>query len=276
MITTKQNELHIINSFNDLIKDTKEKQNINRLVKQYSSDYFMEKLSDAELEDGLDNLDIFKELSQHYQKYAYIITRRIFDRLKEENSSIEEYYDGTVNEKGAQVKKERQVFDKNRFGEEFAASLEEELNNLVVEDYFKNLNKTLEVHNFNTKIQKLEKDRKKKDIECNRAEIENIIYNDIESTYDYYKRKGDKRTILYNLKHNRNVVNYLLELSRENINKQLGIEIKRADLKKMYNELLDMFISMKDKEEEDKDDDSKIPLGWKAYAITKFIDKMLK
>ena len=275
MLTTKKNELHVINSFNDLMKDTKEKQKINKMVKQYSSDYFMSKLADTELEDNKTNLDMFEELSSHYQKYAYIITRNIIDKIKEENSEIEEYYDGSIDDKGFQVVKTKRVFDKNKFGENFAESLEEEINNLVVEDYFKNLNKTLESYNFNTKIQKMKEKQQRDNIESKEEEIEDIIVNEIRSTYNYYESTNNsKEDILYNFKHNSIVINSMLQRIISRVKDTLEVDITKKDVDKALRIEIKEFVKFK--ELEGNEEDIKIPLGWKAYAITKFIDKMIK
>ncbi len=282
MITTKRNELEVINSFNDLMKDTKEKQKINKLVKQYSNEYFMEKLSDADLEDNIDPFDIFQELSSHYQKYAFEIAKRVKEEVIDKYRIDEEYYDGYRNwekdscdNKGFQVAKTRRIIDTKKVGENFEEDLEEELINLVIEDYFKNLNKALEIYNFNTKIEKLKKNDNSKRLNSSKEDIKNIIYNNIESTYNYYSKKDDKETILYNFRYNRQVINYLLENILSDIHEQLEIRAGREDIESLFTKEINMFIKLKEKERVEEKE-TNIPLGWKAYAITKFIDKILK
>jgi hypothetical protein len=275
MITTKRNELEVINSFNDLIKDTKEKQRINKLVKQYSNDYFMEKLSESELKDNVEVLDELQELSSHYQKYAYIIARRIKADIIDEYCIDEEYYDGSFDSNGFQVVKKRRVIDTRKAGQNFEEDLEEELNNLVVEDYFKNLNKTLEIYNFNNKLGKIKETQSKRTIKNNSNKIENIIYNELKETYNYYKEKGNSNyTIVRNFKTNKEVIDYLYNNILGSIKTELDIEVNKDNIKAMFNEELRRFLQAIDTRNDEEE--SKIPMGWKFYAATKFIDNLFK
>lgn len=279
MITTKRTELEVINSFNDLMKDSKEKQKINEMIKQYSNNYFMSKLADCELEDNKTSLDVFEELSSHYQKYAYIITRDIASKIKEENGYEEDYYDGTIDSNGFKIAKTRIVFDRRKFGENFGDNLEESLNDLVVSDYFKNLNKALESYNFNAKIKRMkEKEQQssfKASIRDNLDKIDYYIKNEIKAAYSYYIRQGnDKEDIIYNFRYNSTVIDSMLYKIKSNIKNDLGLVVETKDIEGKLKRELNQFTKLKEKEEDDSD--PKIPLGWKAYAITKFINKMFK
>ncbi len=272
MITTKRSELEVINSFNDLMKDTKEKQRINKLVKQYSNEYFMSKLSVSDLANTL------KELTNHYQKYAYIITGNIIDKIKEENVYEEEYYDGSIDHTtGKQTIKKKKVFDKSKYGDNFEEDLEEELNNLVVEDYFKNLNKALEVFNFKKKVRLMEIEEERNKVKDKTEEINKYITKEIKETYNYYiSKEEDKEDILYNFKYNTDVINSIFTRIIMKVEHDLGIKIQKEDISSKLNKELKLFIKLKEQEEDDEEDNSKIPMGWKAYAITKFINKMFK
>ena len=271
MLTTKKNELHIINSFNDLMKDTKEKQKIEKMVKEYSYDFFMGKL------EGSSDLDMLEELSSNYQKYAFVIARHIFNQIKEENYEIEEYYDGSYDRNGFQITKTRKIFKRDSFGKDFANSLEEELINLVVEDYFKNLNKALEKHNFDIKIQKMKDKQEKDNIAKKQEEIEDIIANEVKETYKYYiEHREDKEDILYNFKYNQEVINSMFARVISNIESELDIKIRKKDIESKINKEIKRFVKFKELEDDDDDEDDKIPMGWKAFAITKIINKLFK
>lgn len=277
MLTTKKNELHVINSFNDLMKDTQEKQKINQMVKQYSYDYFMSKLSDSELEDNKDNIDVFEELSNRYQKYSYVIARNIFDKIKEENSEEEEYYDGSYDRNGFQITKTRKVFKRDSFGKGFADSLEEELTNLVVDSYFKNLDKALDSYKFNVKLRQMKEREQNKVIKSKSEDIEKCIVNEIKDTYNYYiNRKNSKEDILYNFKYNSEVINSMFTRVISKIDYDLDLKIEKKDIETKMNKEIKQFVRLKELEEDEEDESGKIPLGWKAYAITKFINKMFK
>lgn len=277
MLTTKKNELHVINSFNDLMKDTQEKQKINQMVKQYSYDYFMKKLSDSELEDNKDNIDVFEELSNRYQKYSYVIARNIFDKIKEENSEEEEYYDGSYDRNGFQITKTRKVFKRDSFGKDFADSLEEELTNLVVDSYFKNLDKALDSYKFNVKLRQMKEREQNKVIKSKSEDIEKCIVNEIKDTYNYYiNRNNSKEDILYNFKYNSEVINSMFTRVISKIDYDLDLKIEKKDIETKMNKEIKQFVRLKELEEDEEDEGGKIPLGWKAYAITKFINKMFK
>lgn len=271
MITTKRNELEVINSFNDLMKDTKEKQRINKLVKQYSNEYFMEKLNDSDL------VDTLQELSTHYQKYAYVIVRRIKADIIDEYCTDEEYYDGSTDNTGRQITKTRRVIDTKKVGKNFEEGLEEELTSLVVEDYFKNLDKALEVYKFNSKIEKMKEQEEKKKLKTRLSEIDNYITREIKETYNYYINKGEeKEDILYNFKYNTEVINSMFTRVIMKVDHDLGIKIQKEDISSKLNKELKLFIKFKEDSDEDDEEDIKIPMGWKAFAITKFINKMFK
>ena len=278
MIATKKNELHIIDSFNDLMKDTKEKQRINKLVKQSSWEYIMNKLSDCELEDNQTIYDVLQDLSMHNQKYSYIITRDIKEKILDDYSYEEEYYDGSYCRKG-QVTKTRKVLDRNRVGKDFGESLEEEINNLVLEDYYKNLNKALETYSFNNKIEKLKEKDKEKKIKDNLEEIEEIIDYNVNGLYQHYKSKGNTDyEIACAYKNDKGILNYLYNKILCSISEDLGIELTKSDIESKVEKEIKRLINSLDvkKPKEVKKEETKVPFGWKAYAITKFIDDLLK
>lgn len=277
MLTTKKNELHVINSFNDLMKDSKEKQKINAMVKQYSYDFFMKKLSDSELENSKDSIDVLEELSNHYQKYSYVIARNIFNKIKEENSEDDEYYDGSYDRNGFQITKTRKIFKRDTFGKDFGDSLEEELTNLVVDSYFKNLDKALDSYKFNVKLQQMKEKEQKKSIKSKSEEIEKYIVNEIKDTYNYYINKNNsKEDILYNFKYNSNVINSMFTRIILKANSELEIRLEKKDIESKLNKELKRFVRFKELEEDEEEENNKIPLGWKAFAITKLIDKLFK
>ena len=270
MITTKRNELEVINSFNDLMKDTKQKQRINKLVKQYSNQYFMEKLNDSDI------VDTLQELSTHYQKYAYVIVRRIKADIIDEYCRDDEYYDGSIDNTGRQIAKKRRVIDTKKVGKNFEEDLEEELTDLVVEDYFKNLDKALEVYKFNLKVEKMKAQKEINKLRTRYNEIDSYIIEEIKETYNYYISKGEeKEDILYNFKYNTDVINSMFTRIAMKFDNKLGIKINKQNIETKLNKELKLFIKLKENEE-DTDEDVKIPMGWKAYAITKFINKMFK
>lgn len=271
MITTKRTELNVINSFNDLMKDSKEKQKINQMVKQYSSSYFMSKLEDSS------SLDMFEELSTRYQKYGYIITKNIIKDIIKENGYEEEYYDGAIDKNGFQIAKKRMVFDKRKFGDSFGDSLEEELNNLVIDDYFKNLNKALERYNFNLKIEKMKEKQQKDVLKSKQEQLDLLIADEVKETYSYYiNHDEDKDDILYNFKYNADVITSMFERIAMKAESKLSVKISKQDIETKLNKEIKQFVRFKELEDDEDDEGVKIPLGWKAYAITKFINKMFK
>jgi hypothetical protein len=278
MITTKKTELSVINNFSDLIKDTKEKQRINKLVKQLSWEYFMNKLSDSELEDNQTIYNILQDLSTHNQKYSYIITKKIKEKILDDYSYEEEYYDGSYCRKG-QITKTRKVLDRNRVGKDFGESLEEEINNLVLDDYYKNLNKALETYNFNNKIEKLKEKDKDRKLRDNLEEIEEIIERHVNGVYKHYKEKGNTDyEIAWAYRNNKEVIRCLYDIILCSISEDLGIELAKGDIESKVEKEIKRFVSSLDvkKPKEVKKEETKVPFGWKAYAITKFIDDLLK
>lgn len=271
MLTTKRNELEVINSFNDLMKDTKQKQRINKLVKQYSNEYFMGKLNDSDI------VDTLQELSTHYQKYAYVIVRRIKANIIDEYCTDEEYYDGSIDNTGRQIAKKRRVIDTKKVGKNFEEDLEEELTSLVVEDYFKNLDKALEVYKFNLKVEKMKAQKEIDKLQTRYNEIDSYIIEEIKETYNYYINKGEeKEDILYNFKYNTDVINSMFTRIAMKFDNKLGIKINKQNIETKLNKELKLFIKLKENEEDTDEEKSKIPSGWKAFAITKFINKMFK
>lgn len=274
MLTTKRNELEVINSFNDLMKDTKEKQKINKLIREISREYFTKKIYDIEEEQ--DNLNIILDLSKHYNLHSYRIAKKIEQELKDEYCYIEDYYDGSIDETGRKITKQRYVYDDSRFGKNFGTDLVEDINNLVIEDYFKNLEKALEMYKFNSKIEKMKETVKKKSIKDNSSEIEDIIHKELKETYNYYKEKGKSNyTIVRNFKTNKEVIDYLYNNILGSIKTELDIETNKDSIKTIFNEELRRFLQTIDTTD-DEEEESKIPMGWKFYAATKFIDNLFK
>lgn len=273
MIATKKAELHIINDFTDLMKDTKERQRINKLIKQFSYEYFMNKLSDTELENDKTIFDTFQDLATHNQKYSYIITRNIKDKIIDDYSYEEEYYDGSYTREG-QLAKKRKVLDRNKVGKDFGESLEEELNNLVLEDYFKNLNKALETYNFNNKIENLKERAKARTLKNSSEEIDKIIEDNIRGLYNHYKEsKNTNYQIVYAFKNDREVIDFLYNIILSSIKEELDIVLSKADIETRVEKEIKRFTSSINVKEQEED---KIPLGWKAFALTEFINKLLK
>lgn len=285
MIATKKNELHIIDSFNDLMKDTKEKQRISSMIKRETSYYFNEYISERVDIIGDSFIQAYKDLSSHYQKHSYNITKKIANILIDENSTIEEYYDGSYNSKGQQVVKERKVIDRNKVSENFKDTIEEDVLELVLENYFKILNKSLEQNSFNSKLDSMEKKSKKDIIEDNEEDIRVEIKDIIEDLVKHYRVADNMTTkdLIANLKNNKEIKEWLYKKILGSIKDNYDIEAKQSDVKQLLEselkkEIQDLTLQdyVEQQEETVEEEPFKIPLGWKAFAITKFIDKMFK
>ena len=293
MLATKKSELYIINDFNDLMKDTKEKQRINKLVRQYSYEFFMGKLSDADLENDKTIFDVMEDLSWHNEKYAYLITKEIVDKILDDYSYEEEYYDSydigsndftykiekdAIDNKGLQITKKRKVLNRNKVGKDFGDSLEDSINDLVLADYYKNLNRTLETHNFNNKINNLkEKDNKKRIKECS-SSIENIIDCNIRGLYQHYKQNGHTNySISQAFQYDMEFINYLYKKILDSIKEDLDIILYKSDIETMFNKEMKLFLkTIEIKQTKVDNQNEKIPLGWKCFAITEFINRLFK
>ena len=136
MIANKHTELRLVSNLNDLLEDSKQKQNINKKIHKHTYEYMMRYVSNNDIENK-DIYDMLDELSSSYQRHSYKIAKEIKEEILEENGEEIEIYE-TIN--GKQVEKKELFLNPKKFTQEFKDNLEEELNDLVVDNYFKELN----------------------------------------------------------------------------------------------------------------------------------------
>ena len=93
MIANKHTELRLVSNLNDLLEDSKTRQDVNKKIHKHTFNYIMTYVNDSDLED-VNIYNRLEELSTHYQRHSYKIAKLVKEEILEENGEeIDTYYD---------------------------------------------------------------------------------------------------------------------------------------------------------------------------------------
>lgn len=253
MIANKHTELRLVSNLNDLLEDSKTRQDVNKKIHKHTFNYIMTYVSDNDLEDKT-IYDKLEEISSSYQKHCYKIAKLVKEEILEENGEeIDNYYDSDDKRGYYSDTEERQVkkeiyLNPDKFTQEFQDNLEEELANLVVENFFKELNNVIKVFEFNDKINNSKKRHKKKLIEDNKMEIDYIMTTRLQMMYEHYlgETNGNAQLVIDNFKLVQRIKNMLLNDILMVINDYLDNEqVNKEDIETLFNKHLNAFVKEK-------------------------------
>ena len=232
MIANKDTELRLISNLNDLLEDSKERQEINKKIHKHTFNYMMGYVSDCELEDNIDMYDKLEELSNNFNVHSWEIAKLIKNEILEENGDEIDVY---VDETNRETKKELYLNPK-KFTKDFKVNLLEDINNLIVDDYFKELDRVIKVLTSKDKIDKLRKKNNQEAFKDNKIEIENIINDRLERYYQSYVNRGyNASLILTNINNNRDFIDEITQNSINGVCNALDLERSTTNINNIVN-----------------------------------------
>lgn len=292
MIANKHTELRLVSNLNDLLEDSKTKQEINKKIHKHTFEYMMSYVSDNDLED-VNVYDKLEELSAHYQKHCYEIAKKIKEEILEENGEeIEVYvssnFDGYDGNAFRKRKVEKEIFlNPKEFTQEFKENLEEDIAKLVIDIFFKELDNVVKVFEYNKKIDNLRKKDKKNIIENNKDNINYLINARIKKAFDFYVKKanGNKRLVVNNFSVVQEIIDDVFDDVLGSIREYVEEDsINKSDIESMFSKQLKMFIkeqkTLLNEEEVPiqvvQSSNVKIPKSLIAYGVAKIWEDITK
>ena len=240
MIANKHTEVRLMSNLNDLLEDSKAKQDINKKIHRHTHEYIMTYVSDNDLEDKT-IYDKLEEISDSYQKHCYNIAKEIKDEILEENGEEIEVYE-TI--RGVQVVKKDIYLNPKKFSQTFKNDLEEDLSKMVIDNFFKELDNVIKVFEYKKKLDNLRKKDNKLILKERQDEIIKIIRDTIEEDYEICLEEHNDNHILIldNFENVRDVRDTLLDDIIKNIYNSLEERFDKADIESMFKKEVSLFI----------------------------------
>ena len=240
MIANKHTELRLISNLNDLLEDSKTKQDINKKIHKHSFEYIMSYVSDNDLEDK-SIYDKFEELSNSYQKHCYKIAKKIKEEILEENGEETEVYE-TI--RGVQVEKKEIFLNPKKFTQSFKDDLEEDLSKLVIDNFFKELDNVIKVFEYKKKLDNLRRKDRKNIVEENKDDIKFLINARINKAYEFYLNKadGNAKLVIDNFSLVQEIIDDVFDDVLSSIHEGIDESITKSDIESMFNKQLKAFV----------------------------------
>lgn len=240
MIANKHTELRLVSNLNDLLEDSKAKQEISKKIHKHTFEYMMSYVSESDLED-VNVYDKLEELSSSYQKHCYNIAKEIKDEILEENGEEIEVYE-TI--KGVQVEKKEIFLNSKKFSQKFKDNLEEDLSSLVIDNFFQELDKVVKTVEYKKKIENLRKKDRKNIVENNRNDIEFLIKARINKAFEFYlnKANGNAKLVIDNFSVVREIIDDVFDDVLSSIHECIDENITKSDVESMFNKQMKAFI----------------------------------
>jgi hypothetical protein len=251
MIANKHTELRLVSNLNDLLEDSKTKQEINKKIHKHSFEYMMSYISDNDLED-VNFYDKLEELSTHYQKHCYKIAKEVKEEILEENGEeieiIKSGFEGYDPNAFRCQKVEKEIFlNPKKFTQDFKNNLEEDLTKLVIDIFFKELDNVVKVVEYRKKIDNLRKKDRKNIVESNKEDIKFLINARINKGFEFYLKKanGNAKLVLDNFSLVQDIIDDLFDDVIECVQETFDDNISKSDIESMFNKQLKLFVKEK-------------------------------
>jgi hypothetical protein len=268
MIANKHTEMRIFSNLNELIENGLSKQELTQKIHRFTYDYLMEYIDIQRTEEGRELFDIFEELGD-YHLHTLEIAKRIRDNIL-----------GSID-----------YLDPKKYTKAYKSDLLEDIENKVVDNYFKELNGIIDVFDYMNKIDKLKKKDKKKQLEDNIEDIEFIVSSRIRKAYESYMENNDNdmQKVIDNFELVEWVREDILQDILSSINEYFenDLDIKKSDIESIFNKKMKAFIKEKQGvinakqkevygEQVQINNTIKIPKTVKLYAISKIWEDITK
>lgn len=251
MIANKHTEVRLMSNLNDLLEDSKKRQNLNKKIHKHTFEYIMFYVSDSDIEDK-SIYDKIEELATHYQTHCYNIAKEIKNEILEENGEeleiIKDGIDGYDRNSFRCQKVEKEIFlDPKRFTQSFKDNLEEDLVDLITDSFFKELDNVVKVFEYKKKINNLKEREVKQNTTKNKEEIHQLVRERIESAYKYCfnQKGGNSRLVLSNFENIYNVRETIFNEVVEYVRDSLDLDVNKIDIRPIFEKTLNSFIKEK-------------------------------
>lgn len=251
MIANKHTEVRLMSNLNDLLEDSKKRQDLNKKIHKHTFEYIMTYVSDNDIEDK-SIYDKLEELATHYQTHCYKLAKEIKDEILKENGEeleiIREGFDGYDRNSFRCQKVEKEIFlDPKIFSQDFKDNLQEELSDLIIDNYWKELDNVSKIYEYRKKIENAKDKNAKYNTEKNKDLIHSLVRKRIESSYRYcFNRSyGDTRLVLFNFETVYEVREELFKEVVKYVKEQLGEDINSSIIRNIYEKTLNSFIKEK-------------------------------
>lgn len=221
MIANKHTEMRIFSNLNDLIENGLSKQELTQKIHRFTYDYLMEYIDIQRTEEGRELFDIFEELGD-YHLHTLEIAKRIRDNIL-----------GSID-----------YLDPKKYTKAYKSDLLEDIENKVVDNYFKELDNVIKVFEYNKKIDKLKKKDKKKQLEDNIEDIEYLIKARINKAFEFYLKQadGNAKLVIDNFDMVQDVIEDVFNDVLASIHNGVDDSIKKKDIEKLFEKHLKAFI----------------------------------
>lgn len=295
MIANKHTELRLVSNLNDLLEDSKAKQEINKKIHNHSFEYMMSYISNNDLEYDVNFYDKLEDLSIHYQKHCYKIAKEVKEEILEENGEeleiIKDGIEGYDRNAFRYQKVEKEIFlNPNKFTQDFKDNLEEDLTKLVIDIFFKELDNVVKVFEYRKKIDNLRKKDRKSIVENNKEDIRFLINARINKAFEFYltKSNGNAKLVIDNFSLVQEIIDDVFNDVLSSIQDCIDNNITRSDIENMFTKQLKAFIkekkalitpteySQQQVDQATQNIDIKIPKSIAAFGISSILKDITK
>lgn len=284
MIANKHTEVRLMSNLNDLLEDSKKRQDLNKKIHKHTFEYIMFYVSDNDIEDK-SIYDKIEELATHYQTHCFKLAKEIKDEILQENGEeleiIRDGFESYDRNSYRCQKVDKEIFlNPKMFTQDFKDNLEEDLVNLIADSFFKELDNVVKVFEYKKKIDKLRKKESKDIVEDRIDDINFLIKSRINKAFEFYltKAEGNAKLVIDNFDMVRDVIEDVFNDVMLAINSAIDKNIKKKDIETLFDKQMKAFIKeqrgiLKAKVSEEKETPTvqvgiTIPPSIRAYAIS--------
>lgn len=221
MIANKHTEMRIFSNLNDLIENGLSKQELTQKIHRYTYDYLMEYIDIQRTEEGRELFDIFEELGD-YHLHTLEIAKRIRDNIL-----------GSID-----------YLDPKIYTKEYKSDLLEDIENKVVDNYFKELNNVINNFEYIKKIDNLRRKERKNIVEENKDDIKFLINARINKAYEFYlnKANGNAKLVIDNFSLVQEIIDDVFDDVLSSIHEGVDESITKSDIESMFIKQLKAFV----------------------------------